>query len=137
MSRTDLIYDRTQSDLANNTAKGFYNYTDLNRIEEWCDYISEELNSYNYYNTIIVKTDWTVYDFPTVSEMNRIRNNVNALKEAYYSFTNVPSNLEKMTIQKANAVEKVLFEINDLIFKMTAEFRKSATFYSGGMEGLI
>jgi len=137
MSRTDLIFDRTQSDLNNNTAKAFYNYNDLNRIEEWCEYIEGELNTYHYYCNIIIKTNWTIYDMPTVSEIERIRNNVNTLKQAYYSFTNIPTSLENMTIQKANAVEKILFEINDLIFKMTAEFRKCGTFYSGGMEGLI
>lgn len=137
MSRTDLIYDRTQEDLKNNTAKAYYNYFDLNRIEEWCEYIKEELNTYNYFCNVTVKTDWTMYDLPTESEMERIRGNVNILKEAYYSYTNIPANLEKMTISKANAIEKILFEINDLIYKMTAEFRKCGTFCSGGMEGLI
>lgn len=120
-----LIFDRTQEDVTyalRNPSdatflKGAYNYTDLNRIEEWCEYLVNILNSYyNYHVSIAIKKDWTMSDFPTSSEMERIRKNVNTLKQSYFSFTQIPENLEYMTWQKANDIEKILYEI-DKIFK--------------------
>ena len=141
----ELIYDRTQSDVdyaLNNPSseqflKGAYNYVDLNRIEEWCEYIAEQLNLYHYPVSIVTKTNWTMEDFPTKVEMKRIRDNVESLKNAYYSFTLVPENLDKMTYQKANDLEMVLYEIKTYIDNMVNSFLYSGTFYSGESEGLI
>ena len=118
----DLIYDRTQQDVDNKTNKGHYNYTDLNRIEEWCEYIAGVLNEYSYPVSITVKKNWTADDFPNELQMERIRWNVGVLKDVYYSFTSLPENLENMTYQKANAVEKILSEIDYLLRKMENNF---------------
>jgi hypothetical protein len=135
----DLIFDRTQNDVnyaLNNPSssdflKGSYNYTDLNRIEQWCEYISQELNMYSYSVDITTKTDWELTDFPTKTEMERIRSNAQKLKDAFISFTIVPENLEKMTYQKANDLEKVLDELNTLIKNMIANFYYSGEIFSG------
>lgn len=140
----ELIFDRVQEDVLNRTSKGKYEYTDLNRIEEWCQYIAEVLNSYGYYVNVDVKTDWifideedeeidewTRVDMPTVSQMERIRQNVLNLKTAYYSFTQVPSNLNFMTIDKANDIEKILNEIEILINNMVSQFFYSGEIFAG------
>ena len=113
-----LIFDRTQLDIDNDTEKGNYNYTDLNRIEEWCEYLANLLTSYSYPVSIQVKKNWNMSDFPTSSEMERIRQNVNGLKEAYFSFTQIPENLEYMTFEKANDIEKILYEIDKILKHM-------------------
>ena len=41
----ELIYDRTQADVDNDTPKGQYNPSDANRVETWCRYLADELNS--------------------------------------------------------------------------------------------
>ena len=127
----ELIFDRTQGDVLNKTPKGKYEYTDLNRIEEWCEYLAEILNSYSYNVNITVKTNWTRLDMPTVSEMERIRQNVLNIKNAYYSFTQVPSNLNFMTIYKANDIEKILNEIEILINNMVSQFYYSGEIFAG------
>lgn len=135
----ELIYDRTQADVdyalnhpdSELNLKGAYNYTDLNRIEEWCEYIEQQLNTYGYKVNITTKTNWSMEDFPTKEEMKRVRDNVEVLKDAFTSFTNVPDNLEKMTYQKANDLEKVLHELNTLINNMIASFYYSNEIYSG------
>lgn len=132
----NLIFDRTQSDLEESTSKGFYNYTDLNRVEAWCEYLANLLTSYSYPVSVAIKKNWTISDLPNVNDMERIRSNVNVLKTAFYAYTEVPENLEYMTIEKANAVEKILSEINKLIKNMCNEFRYSNTFNSGESEGL-
>jgi len=121
-----LIYDRTQADVdsakenQSNTRnlKGSYNYNDLNRIEEWCEYLSQELSDVGYTTSITTKTDWDGDNFPTQAELTRIVNNVRTLKNAYYSYTNVPDNASKMTFSKANDIEKVLNEIFRLMWGM-------------------
>ena len=135
----ELIYDRTQADVEYALShqdselflKGAYNYIDLNRVEQWCGYIANQLNTYNYFVSITTKTNWTMSDFPTKAEMERLRRNVQALKDAYMSFTSVPDSLEKMTYQKANAIEKVLSELNTLIDNMIASFYYSGEIFAG------
>lgn len=134
-----LIFDRTQEDVtyalrnpSNATfLKGAYNYTDLNRIEEWCTHLSNILTNYNYPISIVTKTNWNMSDFPTTSEMGRIRSNVDALKKAYFSFTQIPVNLEYMTWQKANDIEKILSEIDTIIKNMEQVFIYSGVPRSG------
>lgn len=118
----NLIYDRTQLDVINLTSKGHYNYTDLNRVESWCNYLAEKLNSYSYPVNIITKIDWTMLDFPIQSEMERIRTNLEVLKDAYYSFANLPSTAENMDYKKANEFEKNLRDINYILYHMENNF---------------
>lgn len=119
-----LIYDRTNEDVEyarNNPSsaaflKGTYNYTDLNRIEEWCQYIAEQLPSKGYSVSITTKTNWTADDFPTKAQLERIRSNVDALKNVYYANTDVPINMDRMDYKKANEIEKILDELyNNLL----------------------
>lgn len=134
-----LVYDRTQEDVeyainnqdSSSFLKGSYNYTDLNRVEEWCEYIAEQLNLYSYKVNITVKTDWTSADFPTKTQMERIRSNIDKLKNAFIAVTQIPANLEKMNYQKANAIEKILYEMDLFITNMVAIFYYSGEIYSG------
>lgn len=132
----NLIFDRTQNDLEQNTPKGYYNYTDLNRVEEWCEYLANLLTSYSYPVNIQVKKDWQMSDLPNTDDMERIRKNVNAIKTAFHAYTEIPENLNYMTIEKANDIEKILSEIDFLTKNMISYFKYSNTFNSGESEGL-
>ena len=135
----ELIYDRTEDDVnyalnnQNSTSllKGAYNYTDLNRIEEWCEYLATQLTSYNYTVNITTKTNWTMKDFPTETQLDRIRSNVKKIKDAYYSYTSVPTNVNFMTYSKANQLEKVLYEIDTIFNAMTNYFIYSGVAHVG------
>lgn len=133
----NLIFDRTQNDLEESTSKGYYNYTDLNRVEVWCEYLANLLTSYSYPVSIVIKKDWTISDLPNDNDIERIRGNVNAIKTAFHAYTNIPENLEYMSIEKANAIEKILSEIDFLTKNMISCFRYSNTFNAGESEGLI
>ena len=91
----NLIFDRTQNDVENGTSKGYYNYTDLNRVETWCEYLADLLNSYSYPVSISIKKNWNMSDLPNVNDMERIRCNVNVIKTAFYSYTDIPENLNR------------------------------------------
>lgn len=113
----DLIYDREQKDVVNKTKKGYYNYNDLNRIEEWCKYLASFFNTYNYPIIIQVKTDWTRNDFPTLQQINRIRNNVTLLKTTFFSYKNTPTINYKTTMNytDANHIEKILKDLDVIL----------------------
>lgn len=132
----NLIFDRTQNDLEESTSKGYYNYTDLNRVEVWCEHLANLLTSYSYPVSITIKKNWTMSDLPNVNDMERIRSNVNAIKTVFHAYTEVPENLNYMTIEKANAIEKILSELDFLTKNMISSFRYSNTFNSGESEGL-
>lgn len=143
-----LIFDRTSADVeyarnnpsAEEWLKGCYNYIDLNRVEEWCKYLSNLLNSYGYVNLISEKTDWNVNDIQTIEQMERYLKNVKILIETFIlkkDTPKLPETINKLTYTQANNIEKILYDINELIEKMEAMFRYSNTFYSGESEGLI
>ena len=132
----NLIFDRTQNDLEESTSKGYYNYTDLNRVEVWCEYLANLLTSYSYPVSMVIKKDWAISDLPNDNDMERIRGNIDAIKTVFHAYTEVPENLNYMTIEKANAIEKILSELDFLTKNMISSFRYSNTFNSGESEGL-
>ena len=120
----NLIYDRTSQDIKNRTAKGYYNFNDLYRIELWCVYIAEILNRYSYYVTINTKTNWTRKDFLNVTQLARIKSNVMAVKNAYKTYIDTPSvsGTGNMTFAEANRIEKILKDLDEILINMQRYF---------------
>lgn len=128
-----LIFDRTSSDVeyaknnpsAQEWLKGCYNYIDLNRVEEWCKYLSDLLNSYGYVNLISEKTDWNIKDIQTVEEMKRYLNNIKVLMNAFTVKPNtpkLPDTINKLNYIQANNIEKILYDIDELLRAMSKTF---------------
>lgn len=124
-----LIFDRTENDLYNDTDKAYISYVDLNRIEGAVEFISNLLNEYGYTNTTINKTDWNMRDFRTESQANRIKNNYLHLKNAFDRFS-LPD-FEWGSIQEANDIERILWEINYKISAFSNYFIKSGVADAG------
>lgn len=127
------IYDRTQLDVTNKTAKGYYNYTDLNRIEQDCDYLAA------LFGITITTKEWARTDFPTLSEMNRIKNNIVAVRNAYHTYVNTPAtpNTPYNTYLKANDIEKILNDIKALYDINSQDVFYADEIYSGETIGVI
>ena len=124
----NLITDRTEADLG--TARGCYNASDLNRVEGAVSDLITEIDSlpdtlralantlgiswYSSYNpeltppALIIKTDWTRWDFPTSSSMERYLGNVAALAEALGLHPSFPDTMENLTLTGANQIEQAL-----------------------------
>ena len=75
---------------------------------------------------MIIKTNWTALDFPTAIEMERIRSNIKLLKDSYVAYKEIPSNLDYMTIEKANDIERIIHELDYILMWM-----KNNYIYSG------
>lgn len=66
-----------KSEWEGDAQKGAYNYTDLNRVESAVAEIAKTLGL-----DLRTKTNWTKWDIPTQSEMDRYLGNVRKIREA-------------------------------------------------------
>ncbi|WP_370812643.1 hypothetical protein [Butyricicoccus pullicaecorum] len=87
----------------NHTAQEFWNYSDLNRIEEWMQYLCDSLNTYGYKMEITPKT-WAVGEYPTPKQLERIRSNINALQDMWFV---VPEWRELMAVYRTDGRETI------------------------------
>lgn len=95
-----------QSSWNGDAAKGAYNYTDLNRVETAVKELAGELGL-----SLTTKTNWTLWDIPTRSDMERYLGNVVAIRDACpgnVEFPSLPSSMNGLTYTSANSIEKVL-----------------------------
>lgn len=119
------IYDRTQSDvneIKNNplssNAKGAFNCSDLNRIENNTIYVANLFAQvYGFSLNLQTKTNWSIEEIPTIKELNRIRNNVLKISREIFieNFQNIEFS-KTINYVKANALE-----YNLLLIKNTLE----------------
>ena len=111
----------------------YYNFTDLNRVEAKTKELAEILTNKGYYVTVTTKTDWTITDFPTVSDMNRYLSNVKKLATQFYAESGkyLPVSMRRLTYIGANEIEKCLVYIEGLIDEMTKYYRQCNTFHCG------
>ena len=89
--------------LATSATKGAYNYSDLNRVERAVMEISD-LAGLN----LVTRTDWTMWDIPTASEMERYLTNVQTIRTYCGSEIELPSSMDNLTYRDANNIEKIL-----------------------------
>lgn len=115
-----LIFDRTQSDIANNTDKAYIDYNDLNRIEQAVKYLSDVIDRNNYFNKVNVK-QWTIYDIRTQGDCARIKENYNILKNAYFYKFETPE-FKWEDIEEANRIEEILSIFNNAVVGLEGYF---------------
>mgnify|MGYP001101723335 FL=1 len=136
MTYREPIFDRTQSDVIklqdflsrgyknltddeksewlNTNLKGTLNSSNLNRIEQNMEVISNVLGL-----TITIKS-WQETDIPTESDFTRIRNNLMSIRNKaeemellYDSMPEIPE-LPWNSYQKINDIEKIIYDIYNL-----------------------
>ena len=127
----ELIFDRTQTDIDERTDKGYYNASDLNRVELWCKYLADELNEAGYSINITTKTNWTTLDLRTATDMTRIKNNIIALMNCYHWITPIYNSVDSWNYEKANRWEQILNEIFHLMWGMEDWYVYSGVSNSG------
>ena len=133
----ELVTDRTLQDVLRNTTKGNYNASDLNRIEKWSRYLADTLIENGYYIVIETKTDWEIglgKDKMT-TEINRIKTNLQKLKDRFYVLSTtpaVPSTSDvSINYMKANDIEKIMVDIDNIITWLLDGLKYTNTFYAG------
>ena len=126
--------------------KGAYNASDLNRVESAVDYLAgvlralpDDLKAYakekvvawdKFFDvpydaesvTPTVKKDWVKSDIQTPEDMTRYLNNVVWLRNTIeYATAELPSTMNGLTWQGANAIEKALVDLDEAIERLRAQ----------------
>lgn len=118
-----------QSDL-----KGAYNASDLNRVGAAVAYVAGRLTGYGYAVSVSPRQDWHVADIPTQESMTAYLADVAALRAALTVAADtpeVPEDMERLTWQEANDIEKILVDVDELLTRMAAAWFYSGELYAG------
>lgn len=157
----DVVYAKLNPNCTKKL-KGALNYTDLNRIEIWSLYIQELLNSIgiqvevnpvknyqkmtyndlshkNYslyldlnYTSLLNFGGWKNTDSITISQMNKMRTNIDNLKKAFHINSNINIEyLKNLDYKQINILEQILKELKDNVENVTKNKVYSGIFYCG------
>lgn len=129
-----LITDRTKNDVLFETEKGFYNYTDLNRVESAAEYVAARLTGIGCCTTLYPKTLWDMEKKPTSEEMKRYLANIYICVRQLgipSDVFNLPQTMNSLDYMGANNIEKCLEMIDLYISNMQKQQLYSGTIYAG------
>lgn len=136
-----LITDRTSADVGR-TAKGKYDYEDLNRVTAAMDDIARRFAECGYYTGYspvqIIHLDgstdtvWRENDEDIrETQLGKYLSNVRTLRSVLSVLSNTPetpADMDKLTYQEANAIEQILIDVNVIINRIIASFRRCGQF---------
>lgn len=120
--------------LITNRAGGYYNATDLNRVGQAISYIAARLTAAGYSVPVLPKTDWAVGDIPSAAQMTAYLADVAAIRAALAVRSTTPPtplDMDDLTVEEANDIERILADVDGLVSNMIAAYRHSGTFYAG------
>jgi hypothetical protein len=122
-----LITDRTSQDVATRTQKGFYNVSDITRINSYIEYLSDVLDL----NLTVI--DVTLGQALTRAEMDSIISNINAIRAVWYVANDTPQTPQAFNwdYQKANDIEKILLALDEFYQSVQIDKLYSGTFRAG------
>ena len=122
-----LITDRTAQDVATGTEKGFYNVSDIHRINSYIEYLSDA------FGLNLTVENVSLAQPLTLSQINDILNNVKYLRAAGYVSNDTPATPSAFNwnYQKANDVEKIICSISEFFESSKIDKLYSGTFRAG------
>ena len=123
----DLIYDRTLQDILNKTNKGYYNVSDLNRINNYISLLN------NYLDLGLTIETFELGQAITIENINLILYNISVIKDNWYvsnESPNIPIAVE-FNYNSANAIEKILSDSHDFMLSVKSDILYSGEIYSG------
>ena len=131
----DLITDRTAQDVKNGTSKGYYNYTDLNRVLAAVQKVGQILTDSGYPTTLRIQNTWALGDIPTSKQMSVYLSEVvklaNQLALPLLLWPDFPENMNYLNYRGANAIEKLLVDIVTFLELISQQHIYSGTVYAG------
>lgn len=122
-----LITDRTTQDVTTGTKKGFYNVSDIQRINSYIQYLSDVLG------LNLTVTGVSLGQALTRAQMNAILSNINAIRAAWYVADDTP--ITPIAVNwdyvKANNIEKILKVLDEFYQSVQIDKLYSGTFRAG------
>lgn len=110
----NFITDRTEEDVLLQRPKGFYLYSDLNRVEKAVQQLCEYAAQLGMQFELETKTDWKRLDiynaetWPTNTQMARFLQNIKTVCTAFDVNLPLPYSLENLDWEGANQIEIAL-----------------------------
>lgn len=129
-----LITDRTAMDVAQKTTKSFYNATDLNRVGAAVEYVAGRFQALGYDCQVSVKKGWSNSDTPTASQMETYRQNIATLRRqiaVMQSTPETPETIRQLNYIRANNIEQILMDLDQLITNIHKSWYFSGEIYAG------
>ena len=122
-----LITDRTAQDVTTRTEKGFYNVSDIQRINSYIEYLSGVLD------LNLTVTDVSLGQALTRGESDAIRNKLNAILAVWYVASDTPQTpiAVNWDYVKANNIEKILLALDEFYQSVQIDKLYSGTFRAG------
>lgn len=112
--------------------RGTMTINTLNRIENKQAELKRLLASEGYYNTPIQNKTWKYTGYFKESEFQRILNNLNVLRNAFFVYVDTPGTPPiSFHYENINALEKVLFDIETMLNDMIDRFKECGAFECG------
>lgn len=108
--------------LITNRTGGFYNASDLNRVAEAVEYVNNRLTAAGFNITVTAKRSWSAGDIPTVAQMTAYLADITKMRGAIAMLSttpSVPSDMDNLTVEEANDIERILRDVDELITSMT------------------
>ena len=122
-----LITDRTTQDVSTGTEKGFYNVSDVQRVNSYIEYLSDVLD------LNLTVTDVSLGQALTRAQMDDIISDVNAIRAAWYVASDTPQTpiAVNWDYVKANNIEKILLALDEFYQSTQIDKLYSGTFRAG------
>lgn len=117
--------------------KGAYNCTDLNRVQSAVRYLQNRLAGVGYFVTLSDSKNWMVQDVPTLTDMQNYLADVAAIRGVMTLLNTtppVPDTMVGLTYIKANQIEQILLDVDQLLTNIIASFTYSGEFYGGELK---
>ena len=114
--------------------KGSYNASDLNRVGEALNYVKSRLGLLGYTVSFSAKTDWSASDTPTAAEIKYYLDCVKQVRGAVAVLRTTPAApvySGALNYQEANAIEKILTDVDMLLDYILAALFYCNDLYSG------
>lgn len=122
-----LITDRTAQDVATRTEKGFYNVSDVQRVNSYIEYLSDVLG------LNLTVTDVSLGQALTRAQIDAILSNINAIRAVWYVASDTPQTpiAVNWDYKKANNIEKILLALDEFYQSVQIDKLYSGTFRAG------
>lgn len=112
--------------------KGFLTVGTINRIEQKQQELSKKFIEIGYFNNIESKS-WEFGDFFLKTDFDRIFKNNTILKDSFFVFSTTPIVVNnKVHFENLNKIEKMLYDLQEMLDDVKIRFRSCGTFNCGG-----
>lgn len=115
---------------------GAYNYTDLNRVGEAVQFVTQRLAGVGCSVATVGKDDWTKNDIPVDTSIGYYLRDILLIRNALMVTNETPpcpESINNLTYGQANDIEQILIDIDAIITLIMRSWMYAGEVYAGGM----